>query len=309
LSGVNIIMTMNESSASRILFSLTPVNNEWFRKQRRGEKLNDIRRQLATESYSQYWDSFCEHAGIMNTHHKPTNFAIIVILSLDDDIRDQLDENLEDLELTDEFSFAGAVLESQGTRCACGKQIFNLVGMLNKRNNIRFHVGIDCCEKNKLLPKDVIVEVKKHINDAIKKRDNKECESCGKLCIPKKDEAASCKKCTKKKEKLEEAQRAQEQRAKEEAQRAHERAQRSQEQFQRAREQVEEDQKIQNSTRVGRWEIRFGKKHKGEKYVDVVEEDPGYLVYLYNKGWWDDDEYRTNTQIKEFIEFNLADLI
>jgi len=273
-------MTTNESSASRILFSLTPVNNEWFRAQRdTNAKLTQLALDLADGAHTQFWESFCEYAGITNMRHKPTNLAIVAILSLDKDRRDKLGENLEKLELPNEFSYTGAVYDPEGSQCACGQPIYNIVEMVNKRNKVRFNVGIDCCQKIKLLPKDEIKKIKKKFTSDKQIRDNKECEDCGELCIPKEDEAKICDTCAENKK--------------------------EREVMQRAQEQAEKAQKIQNRAHVGRLVLKM-QKHRGKTYAHVLEKDPGYLIFQYERDCWDDDKYTDNPKIREFIEFNLA---
>ena len=60
------------------------------------------------------------------------------------------------------------------------------------------------------------------------------------------------------------------------------------EEAQRAQEQAEEDWQIQNSARVGCWDITFGQyKDDDLTYGELLEDKPGYLVFQYKRGCWD----------------------
>jgi len=55
------------------------------------------------------------------------------------------------------------------------------------------------------------------------------------------------------------------------------------------------------SAHVGKWTINFG-KYNGKTYEEVKRDDIDYLIYMMDKGAFNDEKYaKTNTKIKEFI--------
>jgi uncharacterized protein (DUF3820 family) len=56
-----------------------------------------------------------------------------------------------------------------------------------------------------------------------------------------------------------------------------------------------------NLEEVAEWKINFG-KYKGETYGEIRKKDSAYLIYLYEKGAFDNEQYeKTNRRIRRYI--------
>ena len=155
---------------------------------------------LRAGNYNYWHNKFREYAHNVLTNfpsnpHMPTDFITICLLTMNDEQIDAIDENFTNFELDNFVENIGEDFVEGGTRCACGHLIYNVLMFKNKKTNIEFLVGIECAEKNDIINKDKLKEIKKQIKI---KKENKMCMECRNYTIPKTNiDEELCKNCIK----------------------------------------------------------------------------------------------------------------
>jgi hypothetical protein len=126
--------------------------------------------------------------------HKPTDFAITLLLAMDDTTIDEVDENLIGFHRNQHFNDLNEFYEEDSTyTCGCGrKHIRNVFELENRKTGIRIYTGEECIKKYKLLTSEIIKKGKKNIE--LQKKYNS-CKKCKKYCIPKDSEKTICDNC------------------------------------------------------------------------------------------------------------------
>ena len=155
---------------------------------------------LRAGNYNYWHNKFREYAHNVLTNfpsnpHMPTDFITICLLTMNDEQIDAIDENFANFELDNFVENIGEDFVEGGTRCACDQVIYNVLMFKNKKTNIEFLVGTDCAEKNDIINKDKLKEIKKQIKI---KKENKMCMECRNYTIPKTNiDEELCKNCIK----------------------------------------------------------------------------------------------------------------
>jgi len=201
------------SNTSKVYTKLTTEIKHWFKIKNNNhitqtQLINDFR-----ASHYKHWHEIFRiyaHKKLKNfplKSHKPTDFLTICLFTMNDEQIDAIDENLVNFKLDDVVENIGEDYYVEGgTRCACGQEIHAVVMFKNKETDIEFLVGTDCAEKNDMINKDKLKEIKKKIKikqetiekDIKMKLENKICSECGKYTIPKPNIAEEiCKNCIK----------------------------------------------------------------------------------------------------------------
>jgi len=130
--------------------------------------------------------------------HKPTDFAITLILCMDPMSIDSIDENFIGFFRDDYFMDLGGFTDDADDDityiCGCGKNpIYDIFEIQHRVTGIRIYVGCECIRKYKLLPTDVI---KEGIRKIRLKKKYKQCPICKDYCIPKEEEQTKfCDEC------------------------------------------------------------------------------------------------------------------
>lgn len=200
------------SNTSKVHTKLTPEIKIWFKRMNNNHTSRiGMIRDFRAGDYKYWHNIFRMYAhkilkNIPLKSHKPTDFLTICLFTMNDEQINSIDENLINFKLKEFVENIGEDYYNEGgTRCACGKEIHDIVIFKNKYTDIEFIVGIDCAEKNDMINKDKLKEIKKTIKlkkenvkkDIKMKLENKMCFTCKEYNIPKNNDDDFCKKCIK----------------------------------------------------------------------------------------------------------------
>ncbi len=199
------------SNTSKVHTKLTTEIKIWFKQMNNNHTSRlEMIRDFRAGDYKYWHNIFRMYAhkilkNIPLKSHKPTDFLTICLFTMNDKQINSIDENLINFKLEEFVENIGEDYYNEGgTRCACGKEIHDIVIFKNKYTDIEFIVGIDCAEKNGMINKDKLKEIKKTIKlkkenikkDIKMKLENKICSECGKYTIPKTNiDDDICKNC------------------------------------------------------------------------------------------------------------------
>lgn len=200
-----IINNVSYPTYSIVFTKLKPEIKTFLKNQYNNiDKRIEFIRDIATYNYEPYHRIFRVNAKkyIKNfplKKHKPTDFLSICLLTMSNNQIDNLQEDLSNLELEKYFTYIKEDYidenddEYGNTYCCCGHVITKIITLKNKETNISFTVGTDCAIKNKLIPIEILNEIKKNIK---LKKYNRICSECNEYTIPKSNiESDICKNC------------------------------------------------------------------------------------------------------------------
>jgi hypothetical protein len=186
---------------SVVYTKLTNKIKHWFKIENNNhENQKKLIIDLRAGNYNYWHNKFREYAKsikkqVPSKPRNPTDFITICLLTMNDEQIDGIDEKFTNFKLDNFVENIGEDFVEGGTRCACGQVIYNVVMFKNKKTNIEFLVGTDCAEKNKIINKDKLKEIKKQIEI---KKENKICTECRNYTIPKTNiDEELCKNCIK----------------------------------------------------------------------------------------------------------------